>query len=116
MNNLYVFLLCFFVTISLTVLILLNLIPYLKAIKVGQKILDIGPSWHKSKEGTPTMCGVSFVVAGMLGVLAVIIVFFNQIQTRELALILNVYVYGTLNALIGVIDDIAKINSFFILT
>ncbi len=110
MNNLHVFLLCFFVTMSATVLILLKLIPYLKSVKIGQKILDIGPNWHKSKEGTPTMCGVSFVVAGILGVLAVLIAFFNKIQTREFILILNVYVYGVLNALIGVIDDIAKIK------
>ena len=73
MNNLYVFLLCFVVTISTTVLILLKLVPPLKAIKIGQKILDIGPSWHKSKEGTPTMCGISFVIAGMLGILAIFI-------------------------------------------
>ena len=28
------------------------LIPKLKSIKLGQKILDIGPRWHKNKEGT----------------------------------------------------------------
>lgn len=110
MINLYIFLVCFFVTISSTVLILLKLIPYLKSVKIGQKILDIGPNWHKSKEGTPTMCGISFVVAGIFGVLAVFIAFYEKIQTREFILILNIYVYGILNALIGVIDDIAKIK------
>ena len=110
MINLYIFLVCFFVTISSTVLILLKLIPYLKSVKIGQKILDIGPNWHKSKEGTPTMCGISFVVAGIFGVLAVFIAFYEKIQTREIILILNIYVYGILNALIGVIDDIAKIK------
>lgn len=110
MSNIYVFLLCFFITISSTVLILLKLIPYLRTIKIGQKILDIGPNWHKSKEGTPTMCGISFVFAGLLGVLAVVTVYFRKLPTRELALIFNVYIYGILNAMIGIIDDVAKIK------
>lgn len=46
------------------------IIPYLKKLKFGQTILDIGPAWHKSKQGTPTMGGVililSFVVTALL--------------------------------------------------
>ncbi len=38
-------------------------IPFLMRIKMGQVILDIGPRWHKSKEGTPTMGGIFFIVA-----------------------------------------------------
>ncbi|MBQ7288481.1 MAG: phospho-N-acetylmuramoyl-pentapeptide-transferase [Clostridia bacterium] len=38
-------------------------IPYLKKLKFGQTILDIGPAWHKSKEGTPTMGGVILIIA-----------------------------------------------------
>lgn len=37
------------------------LIPILRRLKLGQTILDIGPAWHKSKEGTPTMGGLMFV-------------------------------------------------------
>lgn len=37
-------------------------IPWLRKLKFGQTILDIGPSWHKSKQGTPTMGGIMFVV------------------------------------------------------
>ena len=37
-----------------TVVISRFLIPQLKSLKMGQKILDIGPRWHNSKEGTPT--------------------------------------------------------------
>ena len=33
-------------------------IPWLKKLKFGQTILDIGPKWHKSKEGIPTMGGI----------------------------------------------------------
>ena len=31
------------------------LIPVLRALKAGQSIREIGPSWHNSKAGTPTM-------------------------------------------------------------
>ena len=47
----------------LTALISRKLIPFLKSKKMGQKILEIGPRWHKNKEGTPTMGGIAFIVA-----------------------------------------------------
>ena len=37
------------------------LIPIFRSKKMGQKILDIGPRWHKNKEGTPTMGGIMFI-------------------------------------------------------
>lgn len=40
-------------------------IPYLKRLKYGQTILDEGPKWHKSKQGTPTMGGI-LIISGML--------------------------------------------------
>ncbi|MCD7822562.1 MAG: phospho-N-acetylmuramoyl-pentapeptide-transferase [Oscillospiraceae bacterium] len=39
------------------------LIPYLRKLKAGSHILDIGPAWHKSKEGTPLMGGFMFIVS-----------------------------------------------------
>lgn len=44
------------------------LIPFLHKIKYGQTILDIGPSWHKNKQGTPTMGGLMFIIAIFLTV------------------------------------------------
>lgn len=41
------------------------LIPLLRKVKYGQTILDIGPVWHKNKQGTPTMGGFLFI-AGVL--------------------------------------------------
>ena len=62
-------LLYFFATMLLTLiftaLITRVLIPKLRSIKMGQKILDIGPRWHKSKEGTPTMGGIAFIIASV---------------------------------------------------
>ena len=47
---------------ALTALAERILIPILRSHKAGQKILDIGPRWHKSKEGTPIMGGIGFVL------------------------------------------------------
>lgn len=41
------------------------LIPVLHKMKFGQTIREIGPSWHKGKQGTPTMGGVMFILGGL---------------------------------------------------
>ena len=38
------------------------LIPALRKLHFGQSILEIGPNWHKNKEGTPTMGGIMFII------------------------------------------------------
>lgn len=49
-------------------------IPWLKKLKFGQNILlEDGPVWHKSKQGTPTMGGIMFIVSTVLSVTAVLI-------------------------------------------
>ena len=39
------------------------LIPLLRRLKAGQSIRTDGPTWHMSKQGTPTMGGIMFIVA-----------------------------------------------------
>ena len=39
----------------------LRVIPALQRLKFGQTIRDIGPAWHKGKQGTPTMGGLLFI-------------------------------------------------------
>ncbi|MDR1892126.1 MAG: phospho-N-acetylmuramoyl-pentapeptide-transferase [Oscillospiraceae bacterium] len=41
-------------------------VPFLKRLKFGQTILEIGPKWHKAKEGTPTMGGLMFITGTVL--------------------------------------------------
>lgn len=48
-------------------------IPWLHKLKFGQIILDIGPSWHKKKQGTPTMGGILFM-AGFFAALLVTLI------------------------------------------
>ena len=38
------------------------MVPFLHKIKVGQTIREVGPSWHKNKQGTPTMGGIMFII------------------------------------------------------
>ncbi|MBR5427879.1 MAG: phospho-N-acetylmuramoyl-pentapeptide-transferase [Clostridia bacterium] len=49
------------------------IIPWLHKLKFGQTILDIGPKWHKNKQGTPTMGGMLFII-GTLAAFAVVAV------------------------------------------
>ena len=39
------------------------MVPFLHKIKFGQTIREVGPSWHKNKQGTPTMGGVIMLIA-----------------------------------------------------
>ena len=45
------------------------LIPYLKKLKVGAHILEIGPRWQKDKEGTPLMGGFMFIASTVIAAL-----------------------------------------------
>lgn len=85
------------------------LIPVLRSHKLGQKILDIGPRWHKSKEGTPIMGGIGFILATMI----VMAVFFTVQGARgvsadyiPLALTLT---FAVANGGIGFVDDYCKL-------
>lgn len=45
-------------------------VPYLRKLHFGQTILEIGPKWHSSKQGTPTMGGVMIVVGTVIALAA----------------------------------------------
>lgn len=76
-------------------------IPVLKSVKMGQKILDIGPRWHKSKEGTPTMGGLFFIAASALPIL------FYAIKSGDAEFVIH-YLFILLNGAIGFLDDYTK--------
>lgn len=99
------------VTFVLTVLFSRKLIPVLKSKKMGQKILDIGPRWHKSKEGTPTMGGIAFIAA-MLIVGAIVSAVIWVIDGADAALpLIFTLGLGLAGGLIGCIDDAAKLRN-----
>lgn len=93
------------------------IIPWLHNLKFGQTILDIGPKWHKKKEGTPTMGGILFIIGTII---AFVLTYFaykrlggevaNELKADEV----NVKIWGgILMALgftvIGFADDYIKV-------
>ncbi|MBQ8014577.1 MAG: phospho-N-acetylmuramoyl-pentapeptide-transferase [Clostridia bacterium] len=49
------------------------IIPWLRRLKFGQTILDIGPRWHSSKQGTPTMGGLMFIIGTCAAILLAVV-------------------------------------------
>ena len=93
----------------LTVVLEKLIIPILQSHKVGQRILEIGPRWHKNKAGTPTMGGICFIMAIL--VIMVIVAIISAIKGKNgelisLALALGLAVF---NGMIGFFDDYTKL-------
>ena len=92
-----------------TWLILRKLIPVLKSRKIGQKIYDIGPRWHKGKEGTPIMGGLGFIIATLIGIAAISGVYLYLGRANELLGVWLTLALALLNGLIGFFDDYTKL-------
>lgn len=110
MNLGTVFAVCAVLTFAGTVLILRKLIPYLKSKKMGQHILEIGPRWHKNKEGTPTMGGLSFIIASIIATAFGGVYICQSSSLRGALPLIITFGYALLSALIGMIDDRAKLR------
>ena len=82
------------------------LIPILRALHAGQSIKEIGPNWHKNKEGTPTMGGIMFIVAAIFAVLA--FGWRDMAQGNWQAVF--VLGFALVCGAIGFVDDYAKIR------
>lgn len=110
MNYSVMFVATVILVFAATVLILRKLIPVLVSKKMGQPILEIGPRWHKNKEGTPTMGGLSFIISAAVAGLAgcVYICLTDGIRTT-LPLVFTLAL-GLAGGLIGCIDDMAKLR------
>ena len=93
----------------LTVILEKLIIPILQSHKVGQRILEIGPRWHKNKAGTPTMGGICFIMAILviMAIISVIVAIKGEAKSLiPLALALGL---ATLNGMIGFFDDYTKL-------
>ena len=92
------------------------LIPYLKKIHFGQTILEIGPRWHKNKQGTPIMGGFMFIISSVITVIAGYVLYRTQcmpdttaVETRNGMLRLIACVaFSLLFSCIGFADDYIK--------
>ncbi len=95
-------------------------IPYLRKVKLGQKILEIGPSWHKSKEGTPNLGGLFFIIAFAVGLVVALIIYRSNLEaectilesqslTSIIPRVLIFVGFALSQALIGFVDDYVKL-------
>ncbi len=84
------------------------LIPVLHRLKFGQTIREIGPKWHMSKQGTPTMGGLMFII-GICASMCVCIPLAHSLEVSE-TLLLTVKLFAGLGmalafGAIGFMDD-----------
>lgn len=89
------------------------MVPFLHKIKFGQTIREVGPSWHKNKQGTPTMGGLMFIIGS--SVAAVICIAFLWLNGgAETQLMFVKVVAGALMAvgfgIVGFLDDYISIK------
>lgn len=88
------------------------LVPFLHKLNFGQTILEIGPNWHKDKQGTPTMGGFMFIISSIvIGVLCVILYHtFGVEETPALSakIYAGIFMAAAYGA-IGFIDDYIKV-------
>lgn len=82
------------------------LIPVLRRLKAGQSIREDGPTWHMSKQGTPTMGGLMFILA--MGV-AVLLAGWDDLAQGNRNHV-YVFLFALVFGVIGFIDDLQKLR------
>ena len=90
------------------------LIPALVKLKAGQSIKEIGPSWHMTKQGTPTMGGLMFIIGIPIAVVVGYLFLHAQTVGDPLSGIMRARMfYGLVLALlfgaIGFLEDDMKV-------
>ncbi len=91
-------------------------VPWLKKLKYGQTINDVGPTWHQKKQGTPTMGGIMFFVGTIVGVLGGYLFLISNsdefmgemVNNQGISLFISVTT-ALAFGFIGLIDDYIKI-------
>lgn len=99
------------------------IIPWLKKLNFGQTILEIGPSWHKKKQGTPNMGGFMFIIgiiaAFIIAMVAAVFAFKIDVETsdimneqthRDLVLLISGLIFALGCGVVGFADDFIKIK------
>lgn len=94
------------------------IIPWLRKLKFGQTILDIGPIWHKKdKQGTPTMGGIMFIIGTTVAfVIGLFLLSMNGLlptdgaASGELIRAVSGIITAVLFGFIGFMDDFIKVK------
>lgn len=100
------YILSFIVAFGVTAIAGQILIPVLRRLKAGQSIREDGPTWHMSKQGTPTMGGLMFILGIAVAVVAAGWQDFQHGLHNHIVVFLFALVFGA----IGFIDDFQKLR------
>ena len=79
------------------------LIPVLRALKAGQSIREVGPTWHNYKAGTPMMGGLMFIFASVLVIVC------NLFTMKDYSVV-YVLILALCYGFIGFLDDFTKLK------
>ena len=79
------------------------LLPVLRALKAGQSIRELGPTWHNNKAGTPMMGGLMFIFAAIICLLICI-------PTMSDYTVFYALIPALCFGFIGFLDDFTKIK------
>ena len=79
------------------------LLPVLRALKVGQSIREVGPTWHNYKAGTPMMGGLMFIFSAILCLL-------GNLGSMEDYSVFYVLILSVCFGFVGFLDDFAKLK------
>lgn len=100
------FIIAVLLSFTATALLAKKFIPFLISKKMNQPIYEMGPRWHKSKAGTPTMGGIFFITAILL---TVAVLSFFAIPKDALIPVWITLGMAVLFAGVGFVDDYAKL-------
>lgn len=93
------------------------LVPFLRKVHFGSTILEEGPKWHKSKQGTPLMGGFMFIAGIIVSTIVCVLLFYatsnssyapvetNLATIKIFAGLLMAVAFGA----VGFIDDYIKV-------
>ena len=100
------YILSFILSFGVAAIAGLILVPLLRKLKAGQMIREDGPTWHMSKQGTPSMGGLMFLLSIAVAILIAGAESFAAGDSAHLVVFLFALVFGV----IGFIDDFQKLR------
>ena len=100
------FILSFIIAFGVAAMVGQLLVPLLRRLKAGQSIRTDGPTWHMSKQGTPTLGGIMFILA--IGA-ACVVAGWDEISRGNYNH-LYVFLFALVFGVIGMVDDFQKLR------
>jgi phospho-N-acetylmuramoyl-pentapeptide-transferase len=82
------------------------ILPALRRLKAGQEIREVGPKWHATKAGTPTMGGLMFIIGTAISIL---VLGWPGMLAGDLSHI-YVFLFALVFGVIGFLDDYEKVK------